>query len=262
MDYFIVALTTLLLSALTFFSGFGLGTLLLPLFLILFPVDIAIAATAIVHLINNIFKALLIGRKANYKVLWMFGIPAAVFAIIGAFMLSYVTYLPSIWQYSVMNRSFLITPIKLLIAVVMITFAGLELSTRFEKWSFPEKYVPLGGALSGFFGGLSGYQGALRSAFLIRSGLKKEAYIGTTVLASIMVDIARLVVYGFVFFARDFAILLQQNRAGLILTGIIAALLGSALGFRFIKKVTIRMIRSLIGALLLVYGLALGLGII
>ncbi len=33
--------------------------------------------------------------------------------------------------------------------------------------------------MTGFFGGLSGMQGAMRSAFLAKSGLGKEAFIAT-----------------------------------------------------------------------------------
>ena len=44
----------LLASGLTFFSGFGLGTLLLPAFAPFFPVDRAIALTAAVHFLNGL----------------------------------------------------------------------------------------------------------------------------------------------------------------------------------------------------------------
>ena len=64
------------------------------------------------------------------------------------------------------------------------------------------KYIPLGGALSGFFGGLSGQQGALRSAFLIRTGLNKETFIGTSVVSAVVVDVSRLIVYGVTFFRK------------------------------------------------------------
>jgi acyl-CoA reductase-like NAD-dependent aldehyde dehydrogenase len=45
----------------------------------------------------------------------------------------------------------------------------------------PPGYLPVGGLLSGFFGGLSGHQGALRSVFLLRAGLTKESFIATGV---------------------------------------------------------------------------------
>ena len=79
--------------------------------------------------------------------------------------------------------------------LLMPAFAILELSPRFVKLFFDMKYIPLGGALSGFFGGLSGQQGALRSAFLIRTGLNKEAFIGISVISAVMVDVSRLIVY-------------------------------------------------------------------
>ncbi|MCZ6776049.1 MAG: sulfite exporter TauE/SafE family protein, partial [Ignavibacteria bacterium] len=46
MEFIIVCFVALLASGLTLFSGFGLGTLLLPAFLAFFPVHLAIAMTA------------------------------------------------------------------------------------------------------------------------------------------------------------------------------------------------------------------------
>ena len=77
----------------------------------------------------------------------------------------------------------------------MIAFAAFDLIPHFSKLKFEKKLIPLGGFLSGFFGGLSGNQGALRSAFLIKTGLKKEVFIGTTVVISSFVDLTRLSVY-------------------------------------------------------------------
>jgi hypothetical protein len=54
--YVVVCVVALIVAALTLFSGFGLGTLLMPAFAIFFPVTVAVAATAAVHLANNLFK--------------------------------------------------------------------------------------------------------------------------------------------------------------------------------------------------------------
>ena len=43
MDIVVVSIAALFASALTLFSGFGLGTLLMPVVAIFFPVEIAIA---------------------------------------------------------------------------------------------------------------------------------------------------------------------------------------------------------------------------
>lgn len=89
-----------------------------------------------------------------------------------------------------------------MVAILLAIFAILELSPRFEKLGFNPKHIPLGGALSGFFGGLSGQQGALRSAFLIRSGLNKESFVGTSVVSAVVVDVSRLIVYGVTFYRK------------------------------------------------------------
>ncbi len=78
MDFVIVCLVALGASGLTLFSGFGLGTLLLPAFLLFFPADLAVAMTALVHFLNNTFKLILLGRHADRSVAIRFGIPAIV----------------------------------------------------------------------------------------------------------------------------------------------------------------------------------------
>ena len=62
MDNLIIALCAFLASGLTLYSGFGLGTLLLPVFAIFFPVEVAVGATALVHGANNILKVAVVGR--------------------------------------------------------------------------------------------------------------------------------------------------------------------------------------------------------
>jgi hypothetical protein len=44
-------------------------------------------------------------------------------------------------------------------------------------------------------GGLSGHQGASRSAFLIRLGLPKESFIATGVAISAAIDVSRITAY-------------------------------------------------------------------
>ena len=52
----LVAMVAFGASTLTFFSGFGLGTVLLPAFALFLPTPAAVAATAIVHFLNNALK--------------------------------------------------------------------------------------------------------------------------------------------------------------------------------------------------------------
>ncbi|MGE0175218.1 MAG: TSUP family transporter [Oligoflexales bacterium] len=262
MEYIIVVLVTIIVSSLTFLSGFGLGTLLLPVFIVFFPIDIAIASTAIVHLANNVFKAFLAGKKADTNVLWKFSIPAAILAIIGAFLLNQLSGIPTLHSYQMADHTFSITPVKLIVAVIMLTFSVIEFLPATKNLAFDPKLIPVGGAISGFFGGLTGHQGALRAAFLVRLGLDKETFIGTTILSSIVIDVSRLVVYGATFFTKDFRTLLDQGQAGVIVAGVIAAFIGAVLGYFFVKKVTLEFIHKVIGILLVFYSVALGAGLI
>src|SRR5262245_4915249 len=191
----VICLTALIASGLTLFSGFGLGTILMPVFAIFFPVEVAVGLTAIVHLLNNLFKVGLLGRRADVGVIVRFGLPAIAAAFLGAWLLTKLTHLRPLIEYSIGGRKFTVTPIKLIIAVLIALFAVLEISPWVNRLNIPRRLLPVGGVLSGFFGGLSGHQGALRSAFLIRSGLSKEAFIATGVVVACMVDVSRLAVY-------------------------------------------------------------------
>ncbi len=146
----------------------------MPVFAIFFPVDVAIGVTAIVHLLNNILKLILLGRHADRDVVIKFGIAAIISAFFGAWLLIWISEQPAIYSYQIGDHIFSITPVKTIIGLLMILFALIELYPAAQKYNFNRKYLPIGGILSGFFGGLSGHQGALRSAFLVRSGLGKE----------------------------------------------------------------------------------------
>lgn len=251
-----------MVSALTLFSGFGLGTLLMPAFAIFFPVSFAVAATAVVHLANNLFKVLLVGKHADTNTVLRFTIPAAIFAAVGAFLLGYLSDMPPLVRYSIGGRVTEITMVKAVMALLIAFFAVWDLSPRFEKLVFDAKYVPFGGALSGFFGGLSGLQGALRSAFLLRCGLSKEAFIATGVVSTVIVDISRLLVYGTTFLSRHSAALAAQDGLELIVAGIVAAFAGAFVGAKLMKKVTMKGVQMIVGIMLLLLSIALATGLI
>jgi uncharacterized membrane protein YfcA len=262
MMYLVICIVALFVSALTLFSGFGLGTLLMPTFAMFLPVEYAIGATAIVHLANNLFKLGIVGKMADYKVVTRFAVPASVMAIIGALLLNYFAGTAPLAEYTVGGKPCTITVLKLVIAFLIAAFAILEIHPRFEKLAFNQKYIPLGGALSGFFGGLSGLQGALRSAFLVRAGLTKEAFVGTSVVSASVVDILRLSVYGTTFFSKHCAVFQNQIGIGMVIAATLTAFLGSFIGSRLVKKITMRTIQMIVGILLLFLSLVLAWGLV
>ena len=262
MSYIVICTVAFAISGLTLFSGFGLGTLLMPTFALFFPVEVAVVATAMVHLANNIFKVILVGRKADPATVFKFALPAAVFAMFGALLLNYFTIIEPLAQYVFAGRTCTITAVKLVIASLIFIFAVMELIPAFRKLSFDARYIPLGGALSGFFGGISGFQGALRTAFLINAGLPKEVFIGTMVVSAVIVDISRLLIYGITFFSRDFDLLQSQGGIGLVIAGSLCAFGGAFVGSRLLKKITMRTIQLIVGSMLLFLAVALGSGLI
>lgn len=257
MEIIIISVAAFLLAILTFFSGFGLGTILTPVFMIFFPADLAIALTGVVHFFNNIFKVVLVGRNADKEVLLRFGIPAVIAAFAGAWLLLQITELPPLFIYSIAGRTIEVTTVKLIIAILLIIFALMDLLPFFKKLQFSKDKLTIGGALSGFFGGLSGNQGALRSAFLIKAGLTKEAFIGTAVVVSTFVDFTRLSVYATRFTKAG----LDENIV-LVASATLAAIAGAFIGNKLLKKVTLKFIQTLVAVLLIIISIGLGMGII
>lgn len=234
----------------------------MPVFALFFPLPLAIASTAVVHLATNIFQALLVGRWAQWKVVFQFGVPAALFSALGAYFLGQVSDWPPLMQYSLFGHSFSISAMGLMIGSIVVVASLFEFMPSYSDWSFPQKYTPLGGALSGFFGGISGYQGMLRSAFLIRSGLDKQEFIGTGVISSIMVDTVRIMIYGWTFYSAKFANSLSGNSKGLILAASLTAFFGAYLGSLLVQRITMKSIQVLVSVLLFVLGLGIAMGII
>lgn len=257
MEIAVVSLAAFLMAILTFFSGFGLGTVLTPVFMIFFPVEVAISLTGIVHLFNNLFKLGLIGGKADKKVLIGFGVPAVIAALIGSWLLLNLINLKPLFSYMAMGRTINIYPLKFIVAVLLAVFAMMDLIPYFQKLQFDKDKLPIGGALSGFFGGLSGNQGALRTAFLIRAGLSKEAFIATAVIVSTFVDFTRLGMY-----ATNFKTSGLNGNMTLVISATLAGILGSYIGNSLLKKITLKSIQTAVAIMLILVSIALGSGLI
>ncbi len=262
MEYIVVAFVALLASGLTMFSGFGLGTLLLPVFAFFLPVELAVAATALVHGANNLLKAVLLGKLAEPRLVLRFGVPAVVAAFAGAYTLKLLAAMPELWSYSLFGKLAIVTPLKLAMAILMSGFAVIELHPRFEKLEIDRRYLPLGGLLSGFFGGLSGHQGALRSAFLAKAGIAPQAFVGTNALIGLMVDVVRISAYGTILLGSRLTDLTGSRDGLLIAVGALAAFSGVILGKRVLHKITMATVQRITGVLLLLIALLLGSGMI
>ncbi len=261
MEYVVVCTVALIISASTLFSGFGLGTVLMPAFTLFFPVQVAVAATAVVHLANNIFKTFLVGRKADWEVVVKFALPGALAAMAGAATLNIFAGMPAIATYVIGGKTYEISTLKLSIGLVILVFSFLEFLPSFQTLSFDRKYLPLGGIISGFFGGLSGHQGAVRSAFLIKSGMNPEAFVGTGTVSSVIIDVTRLFVYDLSFHLTEVKSI-SSSLGNLLLAATLSAFLGAFIGSRILKKVTLKTVQLIVGIMLAVVGLGMMTGLL
>ncbi|MBM3185033.1 MAG: sulfite exporter TauE/SafE family protein [Bacteroidetes bacterium] len=257
MEIVLISITAFATAILTFFSGFGLGTILTPVFMLFFPVELAIALTGIVHFFNNIFKLILVGRNAKKEVLLRFGIPAVLAALLGSLVLLNITNSIPLFSYVAFGKLYEVYPVKFIVSILLILFASMDLIPYFQKLQFGKDKLILGGFLSGFFGGLSGNQGALRSAFLIKAGLSKEALVGTAVVISTFVDFTRLGVYATRFEKSG----LFENLE-LVIWATLSAITGAYLGNKLLKKVTLGFLQVLTAIMLILMSICLGAGIL
>jgi len=264
MEYFVIPAAAFVASVLSFYSGFGLGTLLMPVLALFFPLPAAIASTAVVHGSNNLFKIALVGLKADRELVLKFGLPAIAAAFAGAWALHLFTAASGSlsFDYNLLGRAASVTPLKALLALLMLGFAAVDIHPALKSLKFDRRWLPLGGLLSGFFGGLSGHQGALRSAFLVKTGVTPEAFVATNAVIGFMVDFARMLIYAYTLFILGDARGPGALPAGVIAAATAASVLGVVIGLKFLHKATIGAVQALTAAMLGAIAVFLGAGLI
>lgn len=257
LTYLVVCSVAFGASLLTLFSGFGLGTLLVPAFALFFPIEVSIGMAAVVHLANNLFKLGLLGKHAKIGVVARFGLPAVPAAMLGAWTLARLADLPPAFGYVAFGRELQVHWVKLIVAGLILVFAALEGHPNLRRLQFGERLLPLGGFVSGFFGGLSGHQGALRSAFLVRLRLEPAQFVATGVACAVLVDLSRLGVY-----ASRTRWSEAEKSAWLLVIACVAAFSGAFLGSRLLRKTTIAKLRAIVAWTLVAFAILLGSGVI
>lgn len=217
-----------------------------------YPPELAIALTGFVHFVNSALKSAL-NRSVNWKIVLVFGIPSLLAAVIGSVLLTTLSN-KSLILFD-LTETLLTRPVSLLkfiIGFLMMSFSILELTLKGKTSSLP---LWLGGALSGFMGGLSGHQGALRSVFLLNRVGEVSSFVSTAAFIGLMTDVSRNSIY-----------LVNLNWGTvdipqLVLT-VIAAAAGVLIGTRLLKKITFGFIQTVVSIGLFLLGSATVTGLI
>ena len=230
--YGLLILVTLATSVVTLFTGFGVGTIMMPIMALFFDVKVAIFLAAIVHIFNNISKLALYRSEINWNIIQRFG----TVSIIGAFIGSYAQiYLDSLW-------------LKVGVGLFLMTYAFLSLLPNKIKFELPSSVDFMGGFLSGLIGGLIGNQGAIRSLYLLNYGLKKEELIVSSALIAVIIDATRIPVYAYTNFRY-----LQENILLLSLI-VLSAILGTVIGSRLLPNVSHDLFKKIILIAVMILG--------
>jgi len=237
----IVVVISALAGGVASISGFGIGSVLTPLFAARVGTKVAVAAVSIPHLVGSSIRFWRLRHHVNQRVLWSFGITSAAGGLLGALL-----------------QSRLNVPILTVVFAALLIFVGVSGLLGFsERIRFTGVAAWIAGAVSGFLGGLVGNQGGIRSGALLGVDLPRDAFVGTATAIGLFVDGARLPVY-LVTTHEQLAPIIWLIALATI--GVVAGTLG---GTQLLRRIPERAFNALVSLLVLglgVYMLGRGVG--
>ncbi|HEX7878491.1 MAG TPA: sulfite exporter TauE/SafE family protein [Candidatus Eisenbacteria bacterium] len=231
----ILAGAALLAGAVAAVSGFGIGSLLTPVLLAAYPTAEAVALLSIPHVVASAVRLLPLRKEIDWRAFRDFGMASAGGGLAGALV-----------------QSRLASPLMGVILGVLLLMAGC--AELFGKRLPPPKSKSgrlIGGLLSGFFGGLVGNQGGIRSAALAGYRLSPRALVATATAAAVLVDLARVPIY---LSARPELFVRGLPHLAIATIGVLA---GTFLGVPVLGRIPERRYHLVLGLLLVLLGAGL-----
>ncbi len=219
-------------------AGFGIGSLLTPAIAATSGTKLAVAAVSLAHIVGTSIRFWRFRRDVDWSIVRSFGFTSAAGGLTGALLNTWAT-----------SRALEIVFGSLLV------LAGMSQVTGYSKrWRLRGTLAWLGGALSGFFGGLVGNQGGIRTAAMLGFDVEKRRFVATTTAVALLIDLARVPVY----LAME-AAALARMRVPIALAAI-GVVLGTFLGEGLLARVPEQRFRIVVGVLLLILGLSFLIG--
>ncbi len=235
MEILYISLLTLIAAAIGTFTGFGTSTLMIPVLVIFFPPVETIFLVSIIHWFGNVWKIALFRSGFNLRLLLLFGVVGLVTSYLGAHISLGANEL-------------------ILLRLLGAFLAGYALFLVFQsKFKIPANNMTAlsGGALSGFFAGMFGMGGAMRSAFLTTFDLPKAVYIATAGAIGLLVDSTRIITY-----FTGGATLPKELWYGLLIF-IPISFVGAHIAKNVIDKIPQNQFRTVVATFLFVFGVKL-----
>lgn len=159
--------------------GFGIGSLMTPLLAIEFGTTAAVALVTVPHAAATAVRCWRLRAHVDRGVVARFGVLSAAGALAGALL------------YTRLGPGALT---RVLGGLLLLT-AIAQLTGWTSRWQPRGPVVAIFGLASGFFGGIAGNQGGLRSAALTAFGLPPVVFVATATAIGLLVDAARTPVY-------------------------------------------------------------------
>jgi uncharacterized membrane protein YfcA len=144
-----------------------------------YGMSVAVAAVTVPHAIATVFRCWRLRAGIDLHVLTRFGLLSAAGALAGA--LIYTRLGPT-------------TLTQILGGLLLLTSIA-QLTGWTKRWQPRGPVIALFGLTSGFFGGVAGNQGGLRSAALLAFKLPPRDFVATATATGVLVDLARTPVY-------------------------------------------------------------------
>ncbi len=227
------ALFTFIAALVGTISGFGISTIMIPVMLLFYPLPITLLFVGIIHLFGDFWKIIFFKKGFNWKLILGFGIPGILLSYLGASIS--------------LNVSTLL--LKRLLGIFLLFYVAFLFKQK--SWKIPRstKTAVAGGSLSGFFAGIFGVGGAIRSAFLAAFDLPKEVFIFTSGMIALFIDITRIAKY------ISGGTALPEQLIYILILLVPISLIGAYLAKRIVNKLPQQYFRLVIAVMLGIIGL-------
>lgn len=218
-------------------TGFGIGSVLTPLLAISVGTRLAVAAISIPHFFATVLRFWRLRSFVDKAVLVRFGIPSAAGGLTGALLHNVAA-----------NRALGV------VFGLLLVFVGVsELSGLSRRMRFGNAMGLVAGAVSGFFGGLVGNQGGIRSAALLGFDMDKQAFVATATATGVIVDAARMPAY-FLTQGRQISAIRV-----IVIIATLGAIIGTVFGERVLRRLPERLFRRIVAVLIVALGVYMAL---
>ncbi len=225
-------LAAVVAGAIAAISGFGIGSLLTPLLAARYGAKLAVAMVSVPHLVGTAARFFPLRRQVDRRIFLNFGVLSAAGGLLGALLNARAG-----------------SPALGMVFGCLLIFAGVSGLTGFvDRMHFGRTAAWAAGGLSGFFGGLVGNQGGIRSAALLGFDIRKEALVATATAIALIVDGARMPVY--------LAVESKGILGGwpLLTVATAGVLLGTFWGVRLLRRIEEKTFRRLLFGLIVALG--------